>query len=212
MLWLPAGADRTPRNAPLVRPPPAAGVTSTSATSTQSSSGGPLRCGRWSFGGLAPDRAAVRHPRAHVGAAPTGRVLQAATYRATRWTRTRARHRLTARHRHASRAVLAAFQPLASRVGRVSRAAWWTDGCRCRPKLAALSWAPTRCSGAAVLRERRRERRGWAATGGGAKERRRGWGLGKNRLKHYFLCNQWHWWVITHQLHEEVQKWLFWSS
>ena len=69
---------------------------------------------------------------------------------------------------------------------------WWfgpgpTDGCRCRPKLAALSWAPTRCSGAAVLRERRRERRGWAATGGGAKERRRGWGLGKNRLKRYFF-------------------------
>ena len=157
MLWLPAGADRTPRNALLVRPPSAAGVTSTSATSTQSSSGGPLRCGRWSFGGLAPDRAAVRHPRAHVGAAPTA-------------------------------------------------------GCRCRPKLAALSWAPTRCSGAAVLRERRRERRGWAATGGGAKERRRGWGLGKNRLKRYFLCNQCHWWVINHQLHEEVQKRLFYSS
>jgi len=157
MLWLPAGADRTPRNAPLVRPPPAAGVTSTSATSTQSSSGGPLRCSRWSFGGLAPDRAAVRHPRAHVGVAPTA-------------------------------------------------------GCRCRPKLAALSWAPTRCSGAVVLRERRRERRGWAATGGGAKERRRGWGLEKNRLKRYFLCSQWYWWVINHQLHEEVQKRLFWSS
>jgi len=66
---------------------------------------------------MRPDRAAVRHPLAHVGAAPTGRVLQAATYRATRWTRTRARHRLTARHRHASRAVPAAFQPLSSRVG-----------------------------------------------------------------------------------------------
>ena len=156
MLWLPAGADRTPRNAPLVRPPPAAGVTSTSATSTQSSSGGPLRCGRWSFGGLAPDRRALYQQ--HSSRSPAG------------W-------------------------------GRVSRAAWWTNGCRCRPKLAALSWAPTRCSGAAVLRERRRERRGWAATGGGAKERRRGWGLGKNRLKHYFLCNQWHWWVITRQCH-----------
>ena len=37
----------------------------------------------------------------------------------------------------------------------------------------------------------------------------RGVSGGKDRT--VFLCNQWHWWVIIHQLHEEVQKRWFWS-
>ena len=42
------------------------------------------------------------------------------------------------------------------------------------------------------------------------RESRRG-GLRKIESNRFF-CNQWHWWVITHQLHEEVQKRRFRSS
>jgi len=31
-------------------------------------------------------------------------------------------------------------------------------------------------------------------------------GFARKENESFFLCNEWHWWVITHQLHEEVQE------
>ena len=62
---------------------------------------------------------------------------------------------------------------------------------------------------------RRGSRRGGRRGSGGGRQwhRREGVtarGLGKIESNRFF-CIQWHWWLITHQLHEEVHIGWFWS-
>jgi len=70
-----------------------------------------------------------------------------------------------------------------------------------RPRAAApASGSPIRRSGSRVLGSREGGGR-WTGT------RRR-----EKQNESVFLCNEWQWWVISHELHEDIQKAIFWST